>query len=219
MLLTDSFTVDVAPDKLWALLTDVEQIAPCVPGFTLKESNHPNYTGRMKVKVGAITLTYNATITFVEQDDEARRVVLSVHGRDVRGPGGMDATVTSYLTGEGNTSTAQMETDVQVTGAVAQFGRGVIADVSSRMTEQFVARLNKQLLAPEPEPAAAAAAGGNGPAPDGAPAATAPVAAEDDEALDLGSVAAMPVLKRLAPAVAGLALIGLVVRLISRRSR
>lgn len=218
MQLTEDFTVSVPADRLWALLNDVERIAPCVPGFTLTEASHPDYRGLMKVKVGAITVKYDATITFVERDDAARRVVLAVRGREPRGGGSVDATVTSSLSDLGEETTATMVTDVEVTGRVAQFGRGIIADVSSRMTEQFVDRLNKQLLAPSP-----AATDANG--SDAATPATPPVGGptgsppSQDEALDLGAVAAIPVLKRVAPAVGAAALAALVIWLLRWRSR
>jgi uncharacterized protein len=212
MQLTDDFTVPVPVERLWELLNDVERIAPCVPGFTLSEANHPDYRGRMKVKVGAITVQYDATITFVERDEINKRVVLAVKGRELRGAGSVDATVTSSLVEQGAETKAEMVTDVQVTGRVAQFGRGIIADVSSRMTEQFVDRLTTNLLAPvaaAPTTNGAAGVSPAEPAPDGPPA--------PDEALDLGSVAAVPVLKRLAPLLAGLVAVALVVRLLRRR--
>ncbi|MEZ5122792.1 MAG: SRPBCC family protein [Solirubrobacterales bacterium] len=219
MQLTDQFTVPVAVDQLWEVLNDVERIAPCVPGFTLAEANHPEYRGRMRVKVGAITVSYDATIRFVERDEAARRVVLAVSGREVRGAGSVDATVTSTLQGDDHRTTAEMVTDVNVTGRVAQFGRGIIADVSSRMTEQFVERLNARVLAPPAAPQAPHAASATQGAADRASTASrpAPAAPPAEEPLDLGSVAAVPVLKRIAPVVAGLALVALVAWLWRRR--
>jgi len=219
MQLTDQFTVPVAVDQLWEVLNDVERIAPCVPGFTLAEANHPEYRGRMRVKVGAITVSYDATIRFVERDEAARRVVLAVSGREVRGAGSVDATVTSTLQGDDHRTTAEMVTDVNVTGRVAQFGRGIIADVSSRMTEQFVERLNARVLAPPAAPQAPQAASATQEAADRASTASrpAPAAPPAEEPLDLGSVAAVPVLKRIAPVVAGLALVALVAWLWRRR--
>lgn len=215
MQLTDQFTVPVAVDQLWEVLNDVERIAPCVPGFTLAEANHPEYRGRMRVKVGAITVSYDATIRFVERDEAARRVVLAVSGREVRGAGSVDATVTSTLQGDDHRTTAEMVTDVNVTGRVAQFGRGIIADVSSRMTEQFVERLNARVLAP-PAPQEVSATQDEA---DRASTASrpAPAAPPAEEPLDLGSVAAVPVLKRIAPVVAGLALVALFAWLCRRR--
>jgi len=201
MELKDTFTVDVPPERLWEVLTDVERIAPCVPGFELEEVDEPDYRGRMKIKVGAIQMTYDATITFAERDDEARRAVLKVKGQERRGPGAVDATTTATLSGDNGQTTAEMVTDVQVTGRIAQFGRGIISDVSSRLTEKFVANLERQLLAP-PEPAAEPKANGaavNAAEPAAAPAPPPPV---ESEPLDLAAVGAVPVLKRLGPVLA-----------------
>jgi hypothetical protein len=165
----------------------------------------------MKIKVGAITVQYDATITFVERDEAAKRVVLSVKGRELRGAGSVNATVTSSLIDRGEETTAQMVTDVQVTGRVALFGRGIIADVGSRITEQFVERLNEQLVAAPPQDAAT-----NGAAAADSPPPPAPSLPSHDEELDLGSAAALPVLKRVVPIAAALALAVLLVRLVRR---
>jgi carbon monoxide dehydrogenase subunit G len=201
MELKDTFTVDVPPERLWEVLTDVERIAPCVPGFELEEVDEPDYRGRMKIKVGAIQMQYDATITFAERDDAARRAVLKVKGKERRGPGAVDATTTAVLSGEDGHTTAEMVTDVQVTGRIAQFGRGIIADVSSRLTEKFVDNLEKQVLAP-PEASAApevAAADGSGVTERAAPP---PLPEAGTEPLDLAAVGAVPVLKRVGPVIA-----------------
>jgi carbon monoxide dehydrogenase subunit G len=231
MELKDSFTVPVTADRLWEVLTDVELIAPCVPGFQLAEAADPDYRGAMKIKVGAITVQYDATITFVDRDDAARRAVLTVTGREKRGAGSVNAKVTATLTDEGEQTTAEMVTDVQVTGRVAQFGRGIIADVGSRLTGQFVDNLNSQVLAPtasaapqppaEGAPPAAATAGADGAAgpADGAvpePPRPAPAVA-DAPALDLGATAMGPVLKRVGPAALVLLLAVLVIRRLAAR--
>lgn len=227
MELTDSFTVPVGADRLWEVLTDVELIAPCVPGFQLKEAADPDYHGAMKIKVGAVSVQYDATITFVDRDDAARRAVLSVTGKERRGGGSVNAKVTATLTDQGEQATAEMVTDVEVTGRVAQFGRGIIADVGARLTRQFVDNLNARVLAPaaaEPRdetPAATPVAGAeaatsaavNGTAP--APARPAPQ--PDAAALDLGATALGPVLKRVGPAVAALLVLGLVLRRLRAR--
>src|SRR5882757_4443076 len=201
MELKDTFTVDVPPERLWEVLTDVERIAPCVPGFELEEVDEPDYRGRMKIKVGAIQMSYDATITFAERDDAARRAVLKVKGKERRGPGAVDATTTASLSGENGKTTAEMVTDVQVTGRIAQFGRGIISDVSSRLTEKFVANLEQQVLAP-PEPAAPEASGAALNAEEPVAAAAPPPKPAEAEALDLAAVGAVPVLKRLGPALA-----------------
>jgi carbon monoxide dehydrogenase subunit G len=205
MELKDTFTVDVPPDRLWEVLTDVERIAPCVPGFELEEVDEPDYRGRMKIKVGAIQMQYDATITFAERDDTARRAVLKVKGKERRGPGAVDATTTAVLSGSDGGTTAEMVTDVQVTGRIAQFGRGIIADVSSRLTERFVDNLEKQVLAPPTEPQAVAEAPAE---PTPPPPATEP--------LDLAAVGAVPVLKRVGPVLALALAVFLVLRWRSR---
>jgi uncharacterized protein len=209
MQLTDSFTLPVRADRLWEVLTDVELIAPCVPGFELAESDHPDYRGAMRVKVGAVSVSYDATITFAERDDAARRAVLKVAGRERRGAGTVNATVTATLSEAGDSTTAEMVTDVQLTGRVAQFGRGIITDVSSRITKQFVANLDQQVLSGAPATAA--------PEPAAEPAAAQPADPVVEQRppaapLDLGAAAAMPVLKRAIPAVLLLALLALLVR-------
>ncbi len=216
MELKDTFTVDVPPERLWEVLTDVEKIAPCVPGFVLEEVDEPDYRGKMKIKVGAIQMTYDATITFAERDDAAKRAVLKVKGKEQRGPGAVDATTTATLSGDAAQTTAEMVTDVQVTGRIAQFGRGIISDVSSRLTEKFVANLEQQVLA-----------GPAVPAGDEPPASAAPLNADESspadgpkttdagvfsahrreptgeaEPLDLAAVGAVPVLKRVGPILA-----------------
>lgn len=206
MQLTDTFTVAASPDRLWEVLTDVERIAPCVPGFELAEVSDPNYRGRMKIKVGAINMQYDATITFVERDDAARRAVLKVVGKERRGPGSVDATVTASLAGEGEQTKAEMSTDVQVTGRVAQFGRGIITDVSSRLTERFVENLDKQVLNP---PTSAAQ---NGDVPKIAGGAPEEEKKEEVKPLDLGALSAVPVLKRALPVVVVAAILLLLIR-------
>ena len=189
MELTDSFVVPVSADRLWDVLTDVERIAPCVPGFTLSEVDGSDFRGRMKVKVGAITVQYEVGIAFVERDDAARRAVISISGGENRGAGSVDARVTATLSERGSETVAEMLTDVRVTGRVAQFGRGIMADVSSRVVEQFVACLNQRVLGTAPTSPLFV-----------------PLAAQPQEApLDLGSVAVLPVLKRIAPFVLGVA--------------
>lgn len=219
MELKDTFTVEVPPERLWEVLTDVERIAPCVPGFELEEVDEPDYRGKMKIKVGAIQMTYDATITFAERDDAARRAVLKVKGKERRGPGAIDATTTATLSGDDGRTTAEMVTEVQVTGRIAQFGRGIIADVSTRLTEKFVANLEQQVLAPRPaapEAPAAEASGTEAAVNAARPASEPSPPPGEAEPLDLAAVSAVPVLKRVAP----VALLAIVVFVLLRwRSR
>jgi uncharacterized protein len=204
--LRDSFCLPVPVDRLWEVLTDVELIAPCVPGFRLEEADDPAYRGAMTVKVGAITVPYDTTITFVERDEAARRAVLDVACKERRGGGRAKATVTATLSGDAENATAAMVTDVEVTGRVAQFGRGIIGDVAAHLTRQFVANLDARVLSErgaEPGPGATAE-----PARPTAP-------PGEHQALDLGASAAVPVVKRAVPILVVL-LLGLV--LLRRRS-
>jgi len=146
MELTNEFRVAVPVDEAWAVLTDVERIAPCLPGAQLQEVEGDQYRGIVKVKVGPITAQYKGVATFLEQDVAAHRVVLKAEGRDTRGQGNANATVTATLTPEGDTTVVKVVTDLTITGKVAQFGRGVLADVSGKLMGQFVDNLHRDVL-------------------------------------------------------------------------
>jgi carbon monoxide dehydrogenase subunit G len=212
MQLSDSFTLAVPVERLWEVLTDVELIAPCVPGFKLKEVSDPDYLGKMTIKVGAVTVTYDATITFVERDDDARRAVLSVKGREARGGGAVEATVTANLSEEGAQTTAEMVTDLEISGRVAQFGRGIISEVASRLTGQFVENLDSKVLAPPLDGDGGSMSGSDRNDAAGSPR---PSAAEPaEEVLNLGALAVAPVLKRALPVALAVAAVLLLVRLL-----
>ncbi len=146
MELTNSFKVAVAPTDAWDVLTDVERIAPCLPGAQLQEVAGDEYRGIVKVKVGPITAQYKGSATFVEQDKGAGRAVLKAEGRDIRGQGNASALITATLTPAGDGTEVNVVTDLTITGRVAQFGRGVLADVSSKLLGQFVECLESDLL-------------------------------------------------------------------------
>ncbi len=167
MELTNEFRVGVPVEEAWTVLTDVERIAPCLPGAQLTEVDGDRYTGNVKVKVGPITAQYKGTATFVEKDEVGRRVVLKADGRDTRGQGNASAMVTATLVPEGDGTLVTVQTDLTVTGKVAQFGRGVLADVSAKLIGQFVQSLEADVLsgtpaAADPVPADALAATGAG---------------------------------------------------------
>ncbi|MEW6477523.1 MAG: SRPBCC family protein, partial [Actinomycetota bacterium] len=147
MELTNEFVVPVAVDEAWKLLTDVELIAPCMPGAQLQEIEGEEYRGIVKVKVGPITAQYKGKATFVEKDDSAHRAVLRAEGRDTRGQGNANATITATLMPEGGGTRVSVVTDLAITGRAAQFGRGVMADVSTKLLGQFVQCLEKNVLA------------------------------------------------------------------------
>jgi carbon monoxide dehydrogenase subunit G len=173
--LNNEFEVDRPIDETWVVLTDVERIAPCLPGAQLEEIEGDEYRGVVKIKVGPITAQYKGKATFVEKDEAARRAVLRAEGRDSRGQGNASALITAQLTENGSGGTnVTVNTDLTVTGKVAQFGRGVMAEVSEKLLRQFVTNLEARVLSEDGSgtPRAAAAP----PAPAAPTAAAAPTA-------------------------------------------
>ena len=166
MELTNEFRVDVPVEEAWGILTDVERIAPCMPGAELQEIEGDEYRGIVKVKVGPITAQYKGKATFVEKDDVGHKAVLRAEGRDTRGQGNANATITATLQPDGDGTNVQVVTDLAVTGRVAQFGRGVMADVSAKLLGQFVDCLHDDLLSGKGNEAPAAAPTGPPPGPD-----------------------------------------------------
>ena len=156
MEMDHSFTVPVPPERAWDVLLDVEKIAPCMPGATVDEFDGEVVTGRIKVKVGPVSLTYRGTAKFTERDPDARVILLEASGKETRGAGTASATVRATLEPEsgGEGTTASMHTTMNVTGRPAQFGRGVMIEVGSKLVEQFAQNL-RQLIAED------GAAGGN----------------------------------------------------------
>jgi carbon monoxide dehydrogenase subunit G len=145
MELTNEFRVDVPVPDAWKVLTDVERIAPMLPGAQLQEVEGEVYRGIVKVKVGPITAQYKGQATFVERDEAAGRVVLRATGRDTRGQGNASADITATMTPDGDGTQVSVVTDLTVTGKVAQFGRGVLAEVSAKLIGQFVDALHDDL--------------------------------------------------------------------------
>jgi uncharacterized protein len=150
MRLEHSFTVPVPVDAAWEVLLDVERIAPCMPGATLTGVEDDAFTGTVKVKLGPINLTYQGKGRFVERDEAARRVIVEASGRDTRSAGTASATVTGTLTPEDDATRVDVVTELAVTGRPAQFGRGMIADVSAKLIGQFADCLAETLTGPAP---------------------------------------------------------------------
>lgn len=146
MELTNDFSVSVPVDEAWAVLTDLERIAPCMPGAQLQEVEGDEYRGVVKVKVGPITAQYKGAASFQTRDDSAHRAVIRAEGRDTRGQGNAAATITATLEPDGDGTRVMVVTDLTVTGKVAQFGRGVMADVSAKLMDQFVKALEADVL-------------------------------------------------------------------------
>ena len=225
MELNNDFEVNAPIEKAWAVLTDVEKIAPCLPGAQLQEVEGDEYRGIVKVKVGPITAQYKGAATFVEKDDANHRAVLKADGRDTRGAGNASAMITAQMEAVGDRTKVSVSTDLTVTGKVAQFGRGVMADVSAKLMTQFADNL-EQLMEAEPAPvantddtttsapAATAAASTASSAPSGG---IRKIDSPEATPVDIVATAGSPVLKRLAPVLGALLGVSLLLRRFRRR--
>ena len=154
MDLNHEFTVNVPVAEAWAILTDLERIAPCLPGAQLTEVEGDTYRGQVKIKVGPILAQFKGQASFVSRDDVAHKATLKGEGRDTTGKGNASAMITAELTSVTPTSTkCTVHTDLSISGKVAQFGRGALADVSDKLLAQFSENLN-QLISAAPAPSA-----------------------------------------------------------------
>ena len=203
--LNHTFSVPVPIAEAWNVLTNVERNAPCLPGAQLQEVEGETYRGAVKVKVGPIQAQFKGQASFVEKDDVNYKVVLKGEGRDTGGKGNASAVITAQLTAIDATSTqVNVNTDLSITGKVAQFGRGALADVSDKLLAQFSDNLNNLIAS---EPAAAA------PAPEAAPTAETgqPVVRKIDgpegAPINLIEAAGGTIVKRALPVVAGVAVL------------
>ncbi len=147
MELNNEFRVPVSVPETWKVLTDLERIAPMLPGAQLQEVEGDQYRGVVKVKVGPITAQYKGSATFEDVDEAGGKVVLKATGRDTRGQGNASALITAIMTPDGDGTKVTVSTDLTITGKVAQFGRGVLADISGKMIGQFVDALEADLIA------------------------------------------------------------------------
>lgn len=223
MKLENRFTVPVPVEEAWKVLLDVERVAPCMPGATLTKFEGDHFEGTVKVKVGPINLTYGGKASFVSKDDATHVAVIDGSGKETRGTGTAKALITCRLIGKGDTTEVEVDTELNVTGKPAQFGRGVLADVSGKLVDQFAACLSEEIRAgipaPVEEPVFASVAGDLG-SPDGTPPpprVTTPVPPRKPaEAIDLLGTAGAPVLRRLAPVVAGLLVLVWLLRRLAR---
>ena len=240
MELSNEFRVPAPVEETWKILTDVEKIAPCMPGAQLLEIEGDEYRGTVKVKVGPITVEYKGVASFIELDDGAHKAVLRASGRDTRGQGNATATVTAQLSPDGDATTVSILTELDITGKVAQFGRGMLADVSTKLLGQFATRLEADVLnatgdgagpvpespaaGPAAEPHAAAvetsasAAQESGSATtNGSSPGARQVASTPNAPVDLMDLAGSSVAKRAIPAIA--VLFAVVVAVLLRRRR
>ena len=236
MDLKHSFSVPIGVEEAWAAFTDIERIAPCLPGAAITSVDGDEFTGTAKVKLGPISLQYAGKGTWVSRDQSTYSAVIEAQGKDKRGNGTAGATISAHLEPEGDATRVVVDTELKITGRPAQFGRGVIQDVGGKLLDQFAACLATRLAEPAVEPAAAAApatqvasagpstpsvpaeAPGPVPATASVPASATPSShsAEPVE-LDLGGVVGPVLLKRLAPVGAALLAVLLLVRRLRRR--
>lgn len=147
MKIDHEFTVSVPVDRAWAVLTDLEAIAPCMPGAQLTGVDGDVYSGKVKIKVGPVVSQYAGTAKFLEKDDAAHRAVIDAKGRDSRGAGNASALITAQLHPDGDRTRVTVETELKITGRIAQFGSGMIKEVSTKLLGQFVSSLEEKLLA------------------------------------------------------------------------
>jgi carbon monoxide dehydrogenase subunit G len=153
--LEHSFEVPVPPDQAWDVLLDVQRVAPCMPGATVESVDGDEVSGKIKVKVGPIALTYTGKATFTERDEAAHSLKIEAAGKETRGAGTASAVVLARLNEDNGQTRVSVHTTLNVTGRPAQFGRGVMAEVSGKIIEKFSANLAEQLAgAGQPEAAA-----------------------------------------------------------------
>lgn len=184
MELSNDFEVSAPIEKVWEVINDVELIAPCLPGAQLEEVENDEYKGFVKVKVGPITAQYRGVAKFVEKDDSNHRVVIRGEGRDTRGAGNAAADITASLESTTEGTRVNVVTDLKITGKVAQFGRGVMADISKKLMSQFADNLSELVLSK------------GGDSQDGR---SEDSSNQDSEAIDLLSVAGGSIGKKLVP--------------------
>jgi uncharacterized protein len=238
MKIDNQFSVNVPIADAWSALTDLERIAPCMPGAQLTGRDGDAYLGTVKVKVGPVISEFAGTASFVEKDESTYHAIIDAKGRDSRGSGNASATITAQLRSDGAARTTVMvETDMKISGKLAQFGSGMIAEVSSKLLGQFADSLGQLLLtAPSDPPGGAlvqadsdaestdsSAPMTSSPTPSAltpsAPAITAPTAFRPSAAaqpVDLTSLAGGAVAKRALPVLAGLVVVGVIIYVIVR---
>jgi carbon monoxide dehydrogenase subunit G len=234
MKLDNVFTVGVRVGQAWDVLTDLEAIAPCMPGAVLTGVNDGVYTGKVKIKVGPVTAEYSGTAQFTEKDPACYRAVIDARGRDSRGNGNANAVISAQLLADGESTTVTVTTDLTIAGRIAQFGSGMIKEVSAKLLDQFVTCLEAKLGGDPPgeaaagEPAADAATRvENAAAKDadrGGDVATSAVyvpgtgsgVVAEPAPIDLLNVAGGAISRRLVPALMGLVIVAAVIYVIVR---
>ncbi|MEO5708311.1 MAG: SRPBCC family protein [Nocardioidaceae bacterium] len=240
MDLNHSFTVPASVADTWKTFEDIESVAECFPGAVVTEVAGDDFKGTCKVKLGPIAMVYSGSGTFLEKDEAARKFVIEAKGKDKRGNGTAGATVTATFTDEGpDTTRVDVNTDLAITGKPAQFGRGVIEDISNKLLQQFVTCLQDKVGAdvPQEPPAEAPATTGSAPQAEPTPitgttvpptppplfSTPPPVAAprpssSGDDSLDLGTTV-LPILAKTYGPQIGIALVALLIGYLLGRRR
>ncbi|MCY4163011.1 MAG: SRPBCC family protein [bacterium] len=232
MEMSNEIEVNASVSDVWQAFNDVERIAPCLPGAQLTEIEDEEYRGVVKVKVGPVNAQYKGKATFVERDEDTLKVVILAEGRETRGQGNASAQITAVLEDLGDERTkVRVDTDLKITGKVAQIGRNLIPDVSAKIMGQFAENLEALLSDTDgangsevpvddvaSDPATAANANGDSSqaqSESGLRSVTSP----EPEAVDLLGVAGAPVAKRAAPVAAGMVFLWLLRRIFKRRNK
>jgi len=229
MLIENTFTLTAPPDDLWNYLLDVEKIAPCMPGAELTETvDDTHWKGKLNMKFGPVSMSFAGEVKMAERDDEAKRVVLSAKGMEQKGKGAANATVTSWLEpgDTGAETTVKMTADIALTGAAAQMSRGLLPEISKKLTQQFADCLQASMAAEQAAKAPPVAAGDAGVGGGGAPApgkgtpdvgsTTAPTSATPPPAASTAPVA-RPVAKPVGGISLGLAAVWALIKNFFRR--
>lgn len=235
MEMEHSFTVPAQVETVWEALLDLERVVGCMPGASLNSHDGDEFVGTVKVKVGVISLQYKGSGRFTERDEAAGRAVIAASGREARGNGTATATVTARLAQDGPGTAVTVVTDLSVTGRPAQFGRGLISDVAGKIIGQFADCLADELGTEESAPVTPSASeqpeaadtwqpavSSDGqaraitprpatPSP-ATPTPVRPAPAPVSEEINLLDSAGMPVLKRVAPVVAGMTVLFILIR-------
>ncbi len=219
MKLDNEFTVHAPIERAWEVLTDIPAITPCLPGAALTEYDGNEYQGTVKIKVGPVTANYSGKAVFAVVDEERRHIEIAADGRDSRGSGNASASITADMREDGEYTVVAIATDLKVAGKVAQFGKGMIAEVSGKLIDQFVECIEQELLGDkviDDVAAASAEAAPDGTAAAGGSTATS-VPPREVEALDLMDLAGDSMYKRLAPVGIGAAVLFVLALLFRRR--
>ncbi|WP_039805107.1 SRPBCC family protein [Nocardia araoensis] len=213
MKIANEFTVNAPVEQAWEVLTDLEQVVPLLPGAQMVGWQGDDFLGRLKIKVGPVTSEFTGKAQFVERDEHDHRAVISGRGRDSHGSGNAAATITTRLCAEDGRTRVTVDTDLKVVGKLAQFGSGMLQQVSEKMMGQFVASLETKLAASDATVAAPVAG------QERRPAHPQPVAQSEPAPLDLVELMGPAMIKKYAPAIAFVLAAVLGIILVRRRTR